>query len=155
MSFTMRLRLLGALALVAGCYRYSPAKMSELKEGGGVRVRVTAAYAEQIQPLLGLQDARVVAGTLIHSMPDTLIVEVPTVVRADVGSSTETLRQRISIPRSELVDLETRTLDQGRTATVVAVASVGITVLIVRALKKDPGHEGLPGGGGGTDIRLP
>jgi hypothetical protein len=153
MSFTMRFVLL-ALPLLAACYRYTPVKLAELKEGEGVRMRLTASYAEQIKPLLGLQDARVLAGTLIRSLPDTLIVEVPTVVRAEIGTSTETLRQRISIPRSELADLESRTLDRGRTGTIVAVATVGITVLIVRALKKDPGHEDIPGGGG-PEFRLP
>ena len=105
-------------------------------------------------PSRAVSNQIVVAGALIRSLPDTLIVEVPTVFRADVGNATQTLRQRVSIPRSELVDLEMRTLDRGRTGTMVAIATVGITVLIVKSLRKDPGHEDTPGGGG-PEFRKP
>ena len=150
----MRHLLFGALPLLASCYTYTPLKATELREGEDIRVRVNSTYAKELEPLLGLQDARVVAGALIKNLPDTLIVEVPTVVQADIGNATQTLRQRVSIPRSELVDLEMRTLDRVRTGTVVAVATVGIGVLIVKSLRKDPGVEGTPGGGG-PEFRRP
>jgi hypothetical protein len=151
---SMRHLLLGAIPLLASCYSYTPLKIGDVREGEDIRVRVNATYAKQLEPLLGLQDARVVAGALIKNLPDTLIVEVPTVVRADIGNATQTLRQRVSIPRNELVDLEMRTLDRARTGTLVAVATVGITVLIVKSLRKDPGHEDTPGGGG-PEFRRP
>src|SRR5437867_9980474 len=89
---TMRFVLLGMISALVGCYSYAPLKVTGLREGEDVRVRVSAEYSKQLEPLLGLEDASVVAGTLIRSLPDTLIVEVPTVVRTDIGNATQTLR---------------------------------------------------------------
>ena len=145
---------LPALPLLAACYTYAPLQYSSVREGEGVRLRVTAAFSEKLEPLLGSTDARVISGILVRALPDTLIVEVPTAVRADIGTGSQMLRQRVSIPKTELVDLEMRRLDSGRTGTIVAVASVGIVVLIVKSLQRDPGHENPPTGGG-PELRRP
>ena len=147
-------RLLFALPLLASCYRYTPLVPTGGEPGSGVRLRISAAFAEQIQSLLGTTDARVIAGRLIEAGADTLIVEVPTVVRADIGNATQTLNQRVSIPRSAVIEMETRTLDRSRTYALAGAASVALGVFVIRALTKDPGLEGSRGGGP-TDIRLP
>src|SRR5207247_5549110 len=85
----------------AACHTYTTIDPAAARPGMDVRARVSVAAAERITPLLGSTSARQVTGTVIDAGqgagPDTIIVEVPTLVQADVGSSFETLHQRISI----------------------------------------------------------
>jgi len=140
-------------ALVAGCYTYTPIQPSALSPGVGVRARVSAATAERIAPLLGTTDARVVTGTLIENASGTLIVEVPTIVQAGVGTSTQSLYQRISIAPGDVLELESRTLDRTRTAVVVGIAAAIGGSAAIAALHGSPGND-KPPGGTSTDSRI-
>jgi hypothetical protein len=84
-----------------------------------------------------------------------MIVEIPTVMRAEVGSSVRTLYQRVSISRAELLEIETRQLDRFRTGAVAASAAVIVGAVVIEAIRGDPGSERPPGGGGGGDFRPP
>ena len=88
-----------------------------------VRARVSGATAEQVAPLIGSADARLVDGTIVSNGPDTMIVEVPTVMLASVGSSVETLHQRVALPHAAVYELETKRLDRMRTGAVVGGAA--------------------------------
>ena len=142
------------LPLLTGCYTYAPIEPAMAHPGMNVRAHVSGATAEQIEPLLGISNARMVSGRLIDNRGDTLIVEVPAVFRAEIGSSIQTLYQRIAIPRAGLYGLETQRLDRTRTTAVTAASAIIVGALIIRAVKGTPGKEGLPGGGG-TDFRIP
>ena len=144
-----------ALPLVGACYTYTRVQTSELHAGMSVRARVNGATAEQIEPILGISDARLLSGTLIASMPDTFIVEVPAVYRAEVGSSIQTLNQRISIPRAGLVDIESRTLDRFKTYMIAGAVGVVVGGYILKSTVLDPGKEPSPPGGGGPELRIP
>jgi len=150
----MRRVLLIGLPLLAACYTYAPIDPIMAHPGMSVRAHVSGATAEQIEPVLGISNARLVSGRLIDNRGDTLIVEVPAVFRAEIGSSIQTLYQRIAIPRTGLHELETRQVDRVRTTAVTAASAIVAGVLIVRAVKSNPGKEGLPGGGG-TDLIIP
>jgi hypothetical protein len=141
--------------LVAGCYTYASIDPAAVRPGTGVRVRVSSAAAERLAPLLGTGDARVLSGQLVDVRTDTMIVQVPTVVQAAVGSSLETLHQRLSIPRSELLELETRRLDRVRTGLVAGSTALLVGGVIVAATKGDRGSDRGPGDGGGPEARLP
>ena len=150
----MKRLALFAPALVAGCYTYAPVQSSTLAPGTGVRARVSASAAERVAPLLGVSDARVLTGTLIDNQSGTLIVEVPTLAQASIGTSGQTLNQRISITPGDLVEIESRKLDRQRTGIVVgAVAVVGISAATA-ALKGGPGLD-RPPGGTSSDSRIP
>jgi hypothetical protein len=148
LSFAALLPLLGA------CYSYMPIEVSAVRPGASVRARVSQPAALQLAPLLHVSDARVVTGTLIDSVTDGVLVEVPTIVPGEVGSTFETLHQRVSIARSDLVEFETRKIDRLRTGVIVGVAALAASVVIVRALSGDAGRD-RPPPGGGTDLRLP
>ena len=154
MLLAMR-RLLWILPLAAGCYRYAPLEAANARPGTNVRARLSATAAEPIAPLLGGIDARVLSGTIVENRLDTIIVEVPSVLRNDTGGSIETLHQRVSIPRSGLFELETRRLDRGRTAAVAGAVAVAAGVVIARSLRSDRGKEASPPGGGGNELRFP
>src|SRR5919197_5552238 len=115
-------RLLVLLPFIGACYTYAPIDPATIAPGMSVRARVSAGTAQQLQPLLGGSDARLLSGTLISVTADTFIVEVPSVMEAEIGSSFQTLHQRVSIPRSGLLELESRTLDRFKTTVVVGAA---------------------------------
>ena len=152
----MRRSLACVLPLLAACYTYAPIEPGVVQPGTGVRARVSASGAERLAPLLGTtRESRVLSGTLVDVRSDTLIVQVPTVAQAAVGTSVEPLHQRLSIPRTELLELETRRLDRARTAAVAGGVAVVVGTVVIRSLRVDPGKDGPPGNGGTTDARLP
>jgi hypothetical protein len=139
---------------LAGCYTYAPVQSSALSPGTGVRARVSATAAERVAPLLGVSDARVLTGTLIDNQSGTLIVEVPTIAQASVGSAGQSLNQRISIAPGDLVEIESRKLDRRRTGLVVGAAAVVAASATIAALKGGPGLD-RPPGGSSTDAKIP
>ncbi len=141
-------------ALLAGCYTYAPVPSSSLSPGTGVRARVSATAAERVAPLLGVSDARVLTGTLIDNQSGTLIVEVPTLAQASVGTGGQSLNQRISIAPTDLVEIESRKLDRQRTGLVVGVAAIVAASATVAALKGGPGLD-RPPGGSSSDAKIP
>ena len=151
----IRRSLLSILPLLAGCYTYARMEPAAIRAGTTVRARVSSAAAERLAPLLGTTDTRLITGTLIDNGPDTMIVEVPTVMRAEVGSSMRTLHQRVSISRAELLEIETRQLDRLRTGAVAGSAAIIVGVVVIKAIKGDPGTERPPGGGNGGEFRRP
>jgi hypothetical protein len=150
----MRRLLPCSVLLLSACYSYATVQPTALRAGMSVRVRVSAAAAEAIAPLLGATDARVLVGTLVDATPTGLVVEVPTLVRADIGSSVQTLHQRVSIARADLLELESRQLDKTRTAVFVGGAVVIVGSTVIKALRGEPGKEAPPTGGT-TDARIP
>ena len=141
--------------VIPACYTYAPVEPGNIQPGVGVRARVSGAAADRLAPLLGTSNPRLVDGRLVDTRADTIIVEVPTVIQASIGGSVETLHQRISIPRSELVELETRRLDRLRTAAIAGGVAVVLGAVVLGALGDDPGSNGPPGPGGGNDARVP
>ena len=150
----MRRSPLLLLPLLAACYTYAPIDPAGVGPGAGVRVRVSPAAAGRIAPLLGGADSRVIAGTLIENAPAGMIVEVPTIVPEAVGTAFQTLNQRVSIARNELIELETRKLDRFRTGTLTGIAAIVVGTAVFKAIKGDPALEKLPGGTS-SDIRVP
>ncbi|MBV6522503.1 MAG: hypothetical protein MNPFHGCM_02651 [Gemmatimonadaceae bacterium] len=135
-----------------GCYRYAPVKMTDVSPGMDVRARVSAEASARIAPLLGVTSARTLTGTLITSVPDTIMVEVPATGVPDPGTVGPALSQRISIPRSDLVELEVRSLNRARTAAIVGGSAVVLVSLLLNVMKGDPAMEKTPGGGGSESI---
>jgi len=142
-----RIASLLCVALFAtACYSYTPIRAGTVEPGVNVRARVSAAAGERIAPLLGTTP-RVLTGKLISDVRDTVILEVPTVTQAAIGSSVQTLHQRVSLSKSDVIEWEIRTLDRRRTyALVVGAAAVAVSVLI--KLKGEPGSDPPPGNGG-------
>ncbi len=133
-------------ALLTGCYTYTPNKSGAVQPGVDVRARVSAAAGERIAPLLGTTP-RVVTGKLISDVRDTVIVEVPA-VSVEIGSAVQTLHQRVSIPKGEVIEWEIRKLDRPRTFALAGGAALVAGALLIKALKGEPGSERTPGGGG-------
>jgi hypothetical protein len=147
--------LLVLVPFLAACYTHAPIEPSALRPQTSIRARINAATAEQLEPLLGLSNARLLSGVVITTSPDTLIVEVPTGVRTEIGSSVQTLNQRVAIPRASIFELETRRIDRLRTGLLVGSASLIAGALIYGAVQGEPGNGGPPGGGNPNELRIP
>jgi hypothetical protein len=148
-------RLLPLLLFVAACYTHAPIEPNAVHPRTSIRARVNAATAEQLEPLLGVSNARLLSGVVITNAPDTLIVEVPTGVRAEIGSSVQTLNQRVAIPRASILELESRRIDRLRTGLLVGSASVLAGALIYRAVHGEPGSGRPPGCCEPTEVLIP
>lgn len=136
-----------ATLLLTGCFSYIPVEPAEVEPGLSVRARVNPAAGARLAPLLGATDARLLDGTVITNASDTLIVEVPTVL-TDTREFGRTPNQRLSIARSDLLELEVRRLDRTRTSLVAGAAAIVVGSFLANAMRGEPGKEPLPGGGG-------
>lgn len=145
---------LATLACAGACYTYAPLETSNLAPGMDVRARVSSNMARELSTLLGNPDPRMLNGKVITT-GDTLVLEVPSVLQAEVGSSIQTLHQRVSIPRPMLLEVESRTLDRYKTGIVAGAAGVIIGAYVLRATVLNPGKEGQPGGGGPGELTIP
>jgi hypothetical protein len=148
-------RLLILAPLLAACYTHAPIEPHALRPQTSIRARVNAATADQLEPLLGISNARLLSGVVIATSPDTLIVEVPTGVRAEIGSTVQTLNQRVAIARTSIVEVETRRIDRLRTGLVVGSASILASALIYRAVRGDAGNGRPPDCCQPTELRIP
>ncbi|MDX1494507.1 MAG: hypothetical protein R3253_10635, partial [Longimicrobiales bacterium] len=66
-----------------------------------------------------------------------------------VGMRFRTLNQRVEIPTSAFVEVETKRLDKGRTIALAGVAAAVVGTVVIVQLNKDSGGGTLPGPGGG------
>jgi hypothetical protein len=151
----MRLRHIVALPLFAACYRYAPIEPASAKPGSGVRARLTVDAGRRLAPLLGTPDTRLIAGRLIDNQASGMIIEVPSIRSGGVGSSAETLNQRISVAPSDLVELESRLLDRVRTGAVVGGLLAVAVVATIKALAGESSNSGRVPDPGTTELRVP
>jgi hypothetical protein len=116
-------------ALSAGCYTYAPIELAAVTPGMEVRARVSAATAAQLGPSLSMSDARLLTGAVVDTQSDGLTLKVPSARMGIVGATQDELFQQILITRSDLLELESKRLDNGRTRLAVAAGVVGAAAL--------------------------
>jgi hypothetical protein len=144
---------LGALLWsTLGCYTYEPVRLGEIPVGADVRARVSADEAERLREVFGRED-RLVDGTVVEDGTDGLLLDAPVLSAVQRGG--ETLSQRLSLPASEILEVELRQLDQVRTGTLLGVAVAGAVYLLVSQLEGGRGTEERPELPPPTEMRLP
>jgi len=140
-------RLLPLGIALGACYSYVPVERpATIPEGASIRARVTPTASQRIAPLLGLEQARVVDGSLVQRNGDAMVVEVSTTTSVGVGTAVQTLHQRVALAPSDVTEVETRTLDRAKTGIVVGVLAAGAIALAANYLKSDPGVDRPPTG---------
>jgi hypothetical protein len=142
-----------ASPLCAGCYSYTVAQPGAIEQGATVRARITPAAGATIAPLLG-STPRTLTGKVISNLRDTVIVEVPAVTQAEIGSAVQTLHQRVSLAKGDVLEWEVRRLDRGRTYALVGGVALVIGGVLFNSVKGELGQNGHPGDGG-ADARVP
>ena len=111
-----------AVASLTGCYAFIPTTDTSLVQTTPVTVRLTAAGAVALQPVLGSAVSEV-EGTVLRSSTDSLVVAVEnmyTSTRQKFSSSGTTA----AIPRSLIDRVQVRTFSRKRTILMVVGSAV-------------------------------
>lgn len=116
-------------AVASGCYSYSAVPVSTAPVGEPVRVRLSGAEAERLEPVLGFTD-REIEGQLLEQSDSSIVLSVALPLPATSGSTLERAHQRIIIPRSDLQELQRRHLDKTRTSLLVGAGVVAVSAII-------------------------
>lgn len=128
---------------LSACYSYTAAPPSGARIGERVRVRVSGAEADRLEPLLG-QNERTIEGELLEQADSTVALGVALLAASDATSLSSRPQQRVVIPRAALQALELRRLDKVRTSLLI-----GAGVAAVAAIAASSGSSLLGGGGAG------
>lgn len=116
--------------VLTACYSYVAAPASGVRVGEHVRIRVSGAEAERLEPTLSIND-RLLEGELLEQADSSIALGVALSAPPSSGLLPEHAEQRVVIPRADLQDLELRRLDKVRTTLLVgggvaAVAAIAI-----------------------------
>lgn len=133
---------------LAGCHTFQPTSVGSVAPGEHIRVRVTGAFSDSLAPLLQRDDVRVFEATVASEPGASVFLDVP-VQQQLRGMRFETLNQRIEVPASAFVDVETKQFDRGRTFVAAGIVAAALGTFVVIQLNKDSGGGNLPGGPGG------
>jgi len=133
-------------AAVVGCYTYQPITPAAAPPGTEVRAVITGAASDRVAPLIGSLDTRVLVGNVIENDNGTMTLEVPTGAMPNVAETVVRLHARVPIMPTDLVGLERRKLDKGRTGLLVGGIAAGVATGVALALKAaaDPEAGKLP-----------
>lgn len=140
----------GSLALLvsvafAGCYTYRPATQAQIAPQQDVRVTVTSTQQAQLAEVLHTGSPSF-AATYLEAENGEILFSVPFRNPAP-GMRTTTLRNRISIPSSDVVQIERRELSMWRTTALAAAIAVGVSTAAVIAFDGDGSlRDGKRGG---------
>jgi hypothetical protein len=134
------------IAGLIGCYSYQPIAPAAAPPGIEVRARITGAASDRVAPLIGSLDTRVLVGNVVENSNGMMTLEVPTGAMPNVAESVVRLHARVPIAPTDLVGLERRKLDVGRTALLAGGMAVGVGLGVGLALKAaaDPQPGKLP-----------
>jgi hypothetical protein len=151
----MRLRsvLLGAALAASGCYTYKPMEIERASPGETLRVRLTQAQADLI-PDIPLAEGRLLDGTLVARSGSSMMVET-TVGVNDASRGMRALKQRISVPLSEVQEVSLKRLDRGKTTLLSVAAGAVVVAVIVLENQGGSGSNQVPPPGTVESRRAP
>ena len=89
---------------------------------------------DRVAPLLGSFDTRVLIGSVVENSAGTMLVEVPTGAMSNVVADVVQLHARIPLSAADMVSLEQRKLDVGRTTMLAGAIVAGIGIGVAAAL---------------------
>ncbi len=124
------LAVLPAVVLPAsGCFSYQTVPMDELTPDLDVRVRITQAQVPRVAEVLGYE-TRDVEGKVATVQPDVLLLTVPART-APEGGTVRRFYQRLDLPMADVVEVEHRSLNRGKTIAVVGGATIAATAILL------------------------
>ena len=131
---------------VAGCYRMTPIEGSTPAPGRDVRLELSDQGSVQMAPLIGPRIGAI-DGRAVEASDTALVVAVQAVV-AQGGRSMAWSMERLSVPRSAVSHVSTRTLDTKKTWIAAGLTVLGALV-VGSVFGLGNGFDGLLGGGSG------
>jgi hypothetical protein len=142
----MRIPYFLSIAVLTGCYTYQPIEPAAAPLGSEVRARINGAASDRVAPLVGTFDNRVLVGNVVENTNGVMTLEVPTGAMPNVAESVVRLHSRVPLMPADLVGLERRTLDKGRTILLGGAVAGGVGLGVALALRAaaDPQPGNLP-----------
>ena len=141
---------LGLMACgLSACYVYTAAPPLGARVGERVRVRVSGAEADRLEPTLGLM-GRTIEGDLLELADSSIALGVALPYQPDATAMASRAQQRIVIPRAELQEVELRRLDKVRTSLLIGIGVAGVVAI---AASKGSSLLGSGGTGGSPNER--
>ena len=132
--------------VVGGCYSMTPIEGSTPPTGQEVRLSLSDQGSVQLAPLIGPRIGAI-DGKAMESSDSALVLAVQAVV-AQSGRSMAWSMEKLSVPRSAVSHVSTRTLDTKKTWLVAGLTVVG-AFLVGSLFGLGSGFDGLLGGGSG------
>lgn len=152
--------LLLVAASTAGCYTYRRVAATDLEPEMTVRVQLTAVAVDRLRNSPNgerrLLDRFELAGTVERAEGDSVVVSVPTNTASDPSTRAMTFRQPVTLKRSDMEEIELRTLDRRKTtwtAVTIGALTVGAAVFAIRRGGEATGSTPVPGGP--NEVRVP
>lgn len=140
-------------ACSAGCYRYEVATLDRLAPETDVRARVSSDAAERLRAEIG-GEGRVVEGRFLGLDGDRMLVEVPA-VRELRGMRVETMHQRVDLAPADILEIEVKALDRGRTYLVVGAGVAALAAVVIAQIIPGGGSRPPEGGDPPAELRAP
>jgi hypothetical protein len=137
------LLVLFLLPSLGGCYTYATMPVDQVPVGADVRARISGAEADRLTQELGREQDRVITGELVDKRESDLLLTVPSLIHSSVASN-DRVYQKLSIPRSSILEMDVRRLDKWKSGGLMALAAALVTVIAVRQF----GGNGNPSGSG-------
>jgi hypothetical protein len=132
-SFASRLLVLAGVVSLSGCFSFVQVPLDEAPIGAEYRVVLTRLKLEQLRDLdgSGLPESGppLVVGTLVERGASEITLRVPIASR-QVGFHQAGIERQIRVEVGEVVQIERRQLDRGRTALGVA-GLVGLGAAVI------------------------
>lgn len=131
---------IGMAAMViafCGCYAYVPAELDTVPVGDDIRLYVTPERMSELRDVydegLPASGLPVVAGTLVRLDDAALAVRIP-VFNQQVGFLETQIGRQVTVPLSDVVQIERRRFDRLRTALLLAVGSAASAAVMFEIL---------------------
>ena len=105
-----------------------PIEATAVPAGSEVRTRITGAASDRVAPMLGTLDTRVLIGSVIENNEGSMMLEVPNGAMPNVVEGVVPLHARIPLAAGDMVSLERRRLDIGRTTILAGGIAAGVSL---------------------------
>lgn len=130
---------------LSGCFSYVPVTLESTPEGEDIRVLVTRQGASELAEISDIQgEVPALRGTLLGRDQNDVLLRVGIGQRQE-GFHSVSLDQTIRVPSGEILQVERRELDKGKTALLTGGAIAGsafIIISIMDAFGGDAAREG-------------
>jgi hypothetical protein len=144
-----RQALLGLLLWGGGlpaCYRYQPVTLEAVPEGATVRAVLSPSASAALKERHGISSGSHLEGTVLEDYGAAVALWVASVPASpEFGSGT--LYQQVDVLKSDILRVDLRELDRGKTAFLALGGAVAVAVAARAALSGGTGESNSGGGG--------
>lgn len=129
---------------LGGCYTLVPTTLPGLTPGDQVRVEVGGTLSPELRLFLGDgSSVGALSGAVDRRDADGLLLLLPSGYRPQ-GFHVETLHQRVRVPETNVLRVERRELDRGRTALTAGAVGLAVGAIAWQAISSRSGGNTAP-----------